>query len=307
LDFYAQNVLREKADKPTLMFDAFGDWERYADLIKQHKESCGVVTLGGGVPRNWAQQVGPSFDILTEYGAEPKSLIMRFKYAVRICDASGTNAGLSGCSYCLHGDTLIETPRNLKMYPRGIPIRELVGKSGFPVYSYDREKKRIVLSNVSAVFPSGKKTLYKVKYSWVSKGNETKRSRRCTGEVIASADHQFLMRDGSYKKLSELKPADRLMPFNVAYKEQREANHIVESVEYWGEDETFDMTVAGTHNFAANSLILKNSEGRSWGKFWPPEKEGGAKGEIVGMNAEVVGDYTLVFPLLVKALLETKA
>lgn len=148
LDFYAQNVLRQKDGKPTLMFDAFGDWERYANEIKQHTKSCGIITLGGGVPRNWSQQVGPSFDILTEYGAEPKSLIMRFKYAVRICDASGTNAGLSGCSY---------------------------------------------------------------------------------------------------------------------------------------------------------------SEGRSWGKFWPPEKEGGAKGEIAGMNAEVVGDYTLVFPLLVKALLEKES
>ena len=99
LDFYAQNVLREKDGEPALMFDAFGDWQMYADLIKEHRESCGIITLGGGVPRNWSQQVGPSFDILTEYGAEPKSLIMRFKYAVRICDAAPTNGGLSGCSY----------------------------------------------------------------------------------------------------------------------------------------------------------------------------------------------------------------
>jgi hypothetical protein len=109
------------------------------------------------------------------------------------------------------------------------------------------------------------------------------------------------MRDGTYKKLSELKSADRLMPFNVAYKQN---GYAVESVEYWGEDETFDMTVDDTHNFAANSVILKNSEGRSWGKFWPPETEGGNKNEIIGMNAEICGDYTLAFPLLAACMLE---
>ena len=99
LDFYAQNVLREKEGSERVMFDAFEDWQQYADLIKAHKDSCGILTLGGGAPRNWAQQVGPSFDILTEYGAEPKELLMRFKYGIRICDASPANAGLSGCSY----------------------------------------------------------------------------------------------------------------------------------------------------------------------------------------------------------------
>ena len=147
LDFYAQNVLREKEGEPALMFDSFGDWQKYADIIKERKESCGIITLGGGVPRNWAQQVGPSFDILTEYKAEPKSLIMRFKYAIRICDAAPTNAGLSGCSY---------------------------------------------------------------------------------------------------------------------------------------------------------------SEGRSWGKFWPPKENGMEGQKIFGMNAEVIGDYTLAFPLLCAAIFESK-
>jgi deoxyhypusine synthase len=98
LDFHVQNVLRRGKGKPEIYYDAFGDWESYSDLIRKAK-NCGIITLGGGVPRNWAQQVGPYFDILTEYRAAPKSLLMRFRYAVRICTAPSAEGGLSGCTY----------------------------------------------------------------------------------------------------------------------------------------------------------------------------------------------------------------
>jgi deoxyhypusine synthase len=211
LDFHAQNLERRKEGKPELMFDLFGDVEKYYQLIKPSK-AIGVIELGGGVPRNWAQQIGPFADILTEKGLEPKSLIIRIKYATRFCSAPATEGGL-----CLHGDTPIDTPRDLRKHPKGIPIRELVGKSGFPVYSYDQEQKRIVLSNVNAVFASGRKKLYKVKYSWTTGWHKKKRTTY-TEEIVTSADHKFMMRDGTYKSASELKPADRLMPFNTCYR-----------------------------------------------------------------------------------------
>jgi deoxyhypusine synthase len=98
LDFHAQNLERRDAGRQEVAYSAFKDWEQYCRLIKGAK-TVGILELGGGVPRNWAQQVGPFYDILTEKKLEPKSLIIRIKYAVRICSAPGTEGGLSGCGF----------------------------------------------------------------------------------------------------------------------------------------------------------------------------------------------------------------
>ena len=98
LDFHAQNLERRKDNAPEVLYDAFEDVERYYALIKEAK-TIGIIELGGGTPRNWAQQIGPFADILTEKGLEPKSLIIRIRYAVRICSAPATEGGLSGCGF----------------------------------------------------------------------------------------------------------------------------------------------------------------------------------------------------------------
>ena len=98
LDFHAQNLEREKKSKEPLFFDAFEDWRRYC-AFAQGAKTLGIITLGGGVPRNWAQQVGPFFDILTGRKMAPKELLVRFKYAVRICHDPTNLGSLSGCTY----------------------------------------------------------------------------------------------------------------------------------------------------------------------------------------------------------------
>jgi deoxyhypusine synthase len=58
----------------------------------------GIFTIGGGVPRNWAQEVGPYVDIANQrlglHLAPP-----RYTYAVRICPEPAHWGGLSGCTY----------------------------------------------------------------------------------------------------------------------------------------------------------------------------------------------------------------
>ena len=98
LDFHAQNLQRRKEEDPEIFFNAFEDVERYYELIKSAKV-IGIIELGGGVPRNWAQQIGPFADILSEKAMEPKSLVIRIKYGVRICSAPSTEGGLSGCTF----------------------------------------------------------------------------------------------------------------------------------------------------------------------------------------------------------------
>jgi deoxyhypusine synthase len=61
-------------------------------------ERLGIFTIGGGVPRNWAQEVGPYVDIINHrLGLD--LVPPRYKYAVRICPEPTHWGGLSGCTY----------------------------------------------------------------------------------------------------------------------------------------------------------------------------------------------------------------
>jgi deoxyhypusine synthase len=78
-------------------FDPFIDLDDFAERVRQH-ETLGIFTIGGGVPRNWAQQVGPYLEILrSRLGSNDP--VRRYKYAMRICPDSEHLGGLSGCSY----------------------------------------------------------------------------------------------------------------------------------------------------------------------------------------------------------------
>jgi deoxyhypusine synthase len=97
LDFEVQNRRRDLQKKPRLRFDAFLDLQEYCDLCRT-KPKLGIFTIGGGVPRNWAQQVGPFWEIL-EKRTGIAGEIIRFTYAVRICPEPVHWGGLSGCTY----------------------------------------------------------------------------------------------------------------------------------------------------------------------------------------------------------------
>jgi len=97
LDLAIFNQLRIAQGREGLSFDPFLDLLDFADRIRAH-EKLGIFTIGGGVPRNWAQQVGPYLEILQSRlgSAEP---VRRYTYAVRICPEPEHWGGLSGCSY----------------------------------------------------------------------------------------------------------------------------------------------------------------------------------------------------------------
>ncbi|MCA9217005.1 MAG: deoxyhypusine synthase family protein [Planctomycetales bacterium] len=78
-------------------FNPFLDLQQYARRIGSAAE-LGILTIGGGVPRNWAQQVAPYFDITNDrVGTNLKA--PRFRYGVRICPEPVHWGGLSGCTY----------------------------------------------------------------------------------------------------------------------------------------------------------------------------------------------------------------
>jgi deoxyhypusine synthase len=78
-------------------YNPFLDLLSYAKLVRT-KKRLGIFTIGGGVPRNWAQQVAPFYDIVQHrLGVELDH--PRFQYGVRICPEPVHWGGLSGCTY----------------------------------------------------------------------------------------------------------------------------------------------------------------------------------------------------------------
>lgn len=78
-------------------FNPFIDLQEYARFVGRADE-LGILTIGGGVPRNWAQQVAPYYDVAnSRIGTGLKT--QRFKFGVRICPEPAHWGGLSGCTY----------------------------------------------------------------------------------------------------------------------------------------------------------------------------------------------------------------
>ena len=79
------------------VFNPYLDLNHYAGEILGSKR-LGIFTIGGGVPRNWAQQVAPYIEISnTRLGLDVKP--PRIHYGVRICPEPDYWGGLSGCTY----------------------------------------------------------------------------------------------------------------------------------------------------------------------------------------------------------------
>jgi len=97
LDFALSNRMRDRRGKPRLSYDPFLDLEHFAETLLKQKR-LGIFTIGGGVPRNWAQQFGPFVELRHRRGGEQIPL-KRYHYGVRICPEPVHWGGLSGSPY----------------------------------------------------------------------------------------------------------------------------------------------------------------------------------------------------------------
>jgi deoxyhypusine synthase len=162
-----------------------------------------IFILGGGSPKNFALQTEPQ--IQEVLGIDEKG----HDYFLQVTDARPDTGGL-----CVAEGTFIDTPRDLSVYPNGIGIEELVGKSGFQVYSYCHEKKKIVLSEVEKVWKTGEKEVYRLRYGWWS---GQRKDKWLEDEILATPEHLIMLTNGSYKPLKALKKGESLKAFNTSY------------------------------------------------------------------------------------------
>lgn len=97
LDTALNNRVRESTGRHKLRFDPFEDLEHFAATLLRQKR-LGILTIGGGVPRNWSQQFGPFIELRHRRLGENVPL-KRYHYGLRICPEPVYWGGLSGSPY----------------------------------------------------------------------------------------------------------------------------------------------------------------------------------------------------------------
>ena len=97
LDLALFNLARQKKGRPALVLDSLADLEHFTQAMMKARR-WGIVTVGGGVPRNWAQQVGVYIELRTRRGLD-KMELKRYHYGLRICPEPVHWGGLSGSTY----------------------------------------------------------------------------------------------------------------------------------------------------------------------------------------------------------------
>jgi replicative DNA helicase len=160
-------------------------------------------------------------------------------------------------SGCLTGDTLVQLANGSRR-----PIRELMGKSGFEVLALNESTQKLEPARVSRAFSTGVKPVFTL-------------TTRLGRSIRATANHKFLTARG-WKRLDELAVGDYLaLPRRLTSLQQQSLSddelallgHLISDI-YWdtvlsieaaGQEEVFDLTVPGPHNFVANNIIVHNS------------------------------------------------
>jgi deoxyhypusine synthase len=104
LSTWAMKRAQARGEKdPVKLLEAVPRYNPFLDLNSFTRfclsaKRLGIFTVGGGVPRNWAQEVGPYVDI-TNHRLGVELVPPRYHYAVRICPEPVHWGGLSGCTY----------------------------------------------------------------------------------------------------------------------------------------------------------------------------------------------------------------
>ncbi|MEM9543393.1 MAG: deoxyhypusine synthase family protein [Cyanobacteria bacterium P01_E01_bin.42] len=96
-DVHIYNRMREQTGRSRIVFDLELDTQYLIDMIV-NVEKTGIFTVGGGVPRNYIQNLAPLIEIMNEYKVFnlPER---KLSYGCRICPDPMYYGHLSGCSY----------------------------------------------------------------------------------------------------------------------------------------------------------------------------------------------------------------
>jgi len=94
LNYY--NFKQDDANR--IVWNGLQDNIRFAEIIKNVKSS-GLLICGGGVPKNWAQQVTPLLEYLHLSPGDRVRKFDGYKYGITITTDTPVYGGLSGCTF----------------------------------------------------------------------------------------------------------------------------------------------------------------------------------------------------------------
>lgn len=101
-DVYCTNKMRQLTGKKRVVMDMEKDTAKLLDLMTG-ATSAGIWTFGGGVPRNWTQNVSPLIEIYNNRigngGLGPKLPMRKYGFGIRCCPDRPHFGHLSGCTY----------------------------------------------------------------------------------------------------------------------------------------------------------------------------------------------------------------
>ena len=157
-------------------------------------------------------------------------------------------------SGCLAGDTLIYLPDT----GAHVPIKDLVGKTGFRVLALDQGWGRMEAKTVTNAFATGLKPVFKL-------------STNLGRSIRATANHKFLTMEG-WRRLDRLLAGNLIaLPRMVGDPDRVSAKgaegdtssdlcwDVIKAITPDGEDNVFDLTVEDFHNFVASDIVVHNS------------------------------------------------
>jgi len=98
IDVYTYNIVAQAEKRALVHYDPLREMSDYYERCAK-AERLGILTIGGGVPRNWAQQVGPLAELMHRRSGGRFGGLIRFHYGVRVCPEPVHWGGLSGCTY----------------------------------------------------------------------------------------------------------------------------------------------------------------------------------------------------------------
>jgi len=96
-DIYVHNLLREKNQQDKIVFNLELDTKFLVEMVTNSRK-IGIFTIGGGVPRNFIQNVSPLIEIINER-TNFNLPEHKFAYGCRICPDPMYYGHLSGCTY----------------------------------------------------------------------------------------------------------------------------------------------------------------------------------------------------------------
>lgn len=179
-------------------------WNKFSTANKIGTAMHTGLSRAGSRLRMWSNQLSVDGESMFQFFETPENLIVKALDTATILDIITDPEDIEKVFYlhqqfCLVGDTQIKLIDGTNPTIEEMTSRYERGDRDMWVYSYDHEKKKIVPGHVTWASNQGKKRCVEVT---IDNGEK----------IVASFDHPFLLRDGTYVWAENLKPGTSLMP-----------------------------------------------------------------------------------------------